>query len=346
MKSLRRATIKKHTEKHAGYFREAFDREKDLKTEEISAEESNEAFANYLVNKINKSSELSKLYGAYRPPVLSPAQFEILTRNGKPYMLGEGDYARVILAQKVGSQELVAIKISRNDEGEEGDEEDEKAFEKDMLREMGRFLKAQDAIVSDGYPVALHGFMRIKDDSPLACHNYKLMPVIGVASLTPNDPVSMSLQQAFDMMKKDSVALFTPEIWADIILQLLRCVRSIYNAGVRHNDLHAGNILISMLDEQIKLSIIDYGSSSNVNHSHYCPHQDLYELMTLFMDPMLECVPFRRTKDYVGQIKRHKTKSFRLTKFKDQKDSYNKIHFDDVIAKLECTLQKDLESFR
>ena len=339
LKTARRAGIKSHNATHAGYFNKPFDKYNDLNLDEILPQEDAKDLAEYLAKKIGKSMTLRQLYGPYKPPVLPPSEFEILKKNGKPYILGRGGFASVILARNIITQDLVAIKLTNKIR------KDEERHEDCMLKEVGLFLKGQEAL-NDGKPVALHGFLKIKDNSPLAKYSHKLMPVLGVASLTPNDPVCISVRQAVDMMREDSVKLFTTQTWAQILMQILEGTNSMYESGVRHADLNSTNILLTVVGDEVKVSFIDFGLSKEVDEFDACPHRDLFDLAREPIREIAECMDFEHTRRYADSIIRHEKFCEKLDGINNKVESYIGMTFKIAIAKFKRTIQQDLERFK
>ena len=217
-------------------------------------------------NKINDSSTLRRLYQGTRLKCLNPRDFRILSKNGRPYIVGRGSKGIIFLAQNERSRTLVAIKTfaSATKAQREG-KIDGILLEVGFTHKGGTILEQHPDIL----PCYIQGFLKVKPRSRLTNYYLDIMPVTVLSSLVPDVPMCLPLSyvshaaSSFATGRSDYQITISNADWARILSLIVEAMLILNKGGVVHNDVAKCNMCVVYKPEERKygLSILDFGRS-------------------------------------------------------------------------------------
>ena len=245
-------------------------------------------------------AELSALYGAEGVVVLNPADYVVIQRNNRPYMMGSGLYGDVFLAQHRQSGMHVAFKTF--------------GVHKtivEVLKECGFHKKAQPALAQNGFtPATFLGLLKIKQDSRLLAKYFPIVSVIRVASLVEDVPLCLPLSQAIKMLRKGKVDI-KPHQWRHIMNLIVRAVQVLNGVGIRHGDYHRGNLCITYDSYQshYHLAVLDFGEADYLQAND--SHRDMQQAMAILAE-LAELFSWENTRQFANRMTTTRDFDFRV----------------------------------
>ena len=200
---------------------------------------------------INNSPELKEYFRNDPLKLLSGGEYEIITFNDKPLVLGEGGNGVTYLATEKHTNRPVVVKLIKDE-----DEDLES-----VLKEYYFQRKANKLLTKGCKTPKVEGLMRLRASSDLQTSCFPFLLVQEFCSNLDGNLYTMSVDDALSEHKRGREVL-TKYQWKRLCETLISAVQDLNEAGIYHLDIKPNNLMLQVnKDEELVLWLIDYGLS-------------------------------------------------------------------------------------
>ena len=211
--------------------------------------EEREAAKDAINATIRPHKTLRKLFARAKVPILQGKDYELLTVDNRPVVLGEGSFGVAFLAKDIHTNNLVTIKLFKKTGN---------SNLASILKEVGFQTLINMKSEFSFTPELLGMLIFMKSKVPQNCHPF--MIVMEYLSVLPemDKPVKLSLAEA-KALQRAGCDVLRKKDWYRITKQLMKITKELSAMKVCHLDLHGSNLLLVFEESKVNVKVIDFG---------------------------------------------------------------------------------------
>lgn len=288
-----------------------------------------------LEKKIRLHKSLTKLYSDIScPAVIGGEDIMMISKDGKPFIEGEGTYASVFLGLQKSTGQYVALKLFQV--------YDQRQL-KSVLTEWGIQSKVYDKTKCTPQPL---GFAYLNPDAMERLNvQFSYVSISTFASVIPSVPVAMSLHGALQHDVRPS-PIFTPVQWVHLLQGIVSIIENLSRVDIYHGDIKSDNFMIEFKHGNPEPLLIDFGLSlhkdENASKAPVCSKEDIAEHRRIAPELATLTRPLPTSDMYSGMVLIRnvlKTKTIR-----DSLDTAAVIDMAEAFCQVDWTARPSLDS--